>query len=119
MAIFEFDLQKTYAQAISVEDIGNCAIRCTNPSMEDYYIVTQTSLGKTYILKFGPLTPDVDELSEDFELTYKKVDYKETTIKLEITKLINDGRKKINQAELISLDDALNAIPTADQFIPL
>lgn len=117
-AIFDFDSQKTFAQSIELEDIGNCALRCTNPAFEDYYIITQTSMGKTYILKFGPLVADLTELNEDFNLSYKKIDYKETIITKEINLLLNDTKKKINQVMIIELSEALEQLPTSDAFIP-
>lgn len=118
-ALVNFDLQKTYAQTIEVEDIGNCAIRATSGAFEDYYIVIQTVMGKTSILAFGPILADVAVLQEDFNLSFKKIDYKEKNITNEINKFINDMRKGIKQADIISVEDALRAIPTYDAFIPI
>jgi len=117
-AIIGFDAQKTFTQEIEVEDLGNCALRCTNKDFEDYYICTQTIMGKTYILKFGPVVADINELTEDFDLSYKKIDYKEKVIEREINLLVNDAKKKINQVEIIKLEEALEMIPTSDRFIP-
>lgn len=118
-ALVNFDLQKTYAQTIEVEDIGNCAIRSTNAGFEDYYIVIQTVMGKTSILTFGPILADVSIIQEDFNLNFKKIDYKEKNINNEINKFINDTRKAIKQAEVISVEEALQAIPTYEAFIPV
>lgn len=118
-ALVNFDLQKTYAQTIEVEDIGNCAIRSTNAGFEDYYIVIQTVMGKTSILTFGPILADVSIIQEDFNLSFKKIDYKEKNINNEINKFINDTRKAIKQAEVISIEEALQAIPTYEAFIPV
>lgn len=116
-ALVNFDLQKTYAQTIEVEDIGNCAIRSTNADFEDYYIVIQTVMGKTSILTFGPILADVSIIQEDFNLSFKKIDYKEKNINNEINKFINDARKVIKQAEVVSVEEALQAIPTYEAFI--
>lgn len=118
-ALVNFDLQKTYAQTIEVEDIGNCAIRSTNAGFEDYYIVIQTVMGKTSILTFGPILADVSIIQEDFNLSFKKIDYKEKNINNEINKFINDTRKAIKQAEVISVEEALQEIPTYEAFIPV
>lgn len=118
-ALVNFDLQKTYAQTIEVEDIGNCAIRSTNAGFEDYYIVIQTVMGKTSILTFGPILADVSIIQEDFNLNFKKIDYKEKNINNEINKFINDTRKAIKQAEVISIEEALQTIPTYEAFIPV
>lgn len=118
-ALVNFDLQKTYVQTIEVEDIGNCAIRSTNAGFEDYYIVIQTVMGKTSILTFGPILADVSIIQEDFNLNFKKIDYKEKNINNEINKFINDTRKAIKQAEVISIEEALQTIPTYEAFIPV
>lgn len=117
-ALISFDLQKTYANSIEIKDLGEFALRCTSAEFEDYYIAAQTTMGKTFILKFGPILADVDELCDEFFLSYKKIDYKEGTIIKEINSLLNDAKKGINATEEITLQDALQAIPTADRFIP-
>jgi len=117
-AIFDFDPKKVFAQSIEVEDIGNCALRCTNPDFEDYYVAAQTVDGKTFILKFGPIIADLDSIDKEFNLSYKKIDYKEKIIEREINLLINDGKKGINQVEKIEVEEVLQMIPTSDKFIP-
>ena len=117
-ALFNFDLQKTYAQSVEVEDLGNCALRCSNQDFVEFYLTTQTVMGKTYVLKFGPILPDLAIPADDFALTYKKFDYKESLIEKEINQFINDGRRKINLIEIIPIEDALEAIPAAEAFIP-
>lgn len=118
-ALIDFDLQKTYAQSIEIEDLGNCALRGSNGAFEDYYIVAQTVMGKTSILAFGPILTDVETIQEDFNLSFKKIDYKEKNITNEINKFINDVRKGIKQVEAISIEDALRTIPTYEAFIPV
>lgn len=117
-AIFNFDSQKIFAQSIEVEDIGNCALKCLNRAFDEYYVITQTVMGKTYILKFGPIQSDLGMLQAGFNLSYKKINYKEEVIEKEITLLLVDSKKEINSVEQISIEDALNLIPTSDMFIP-
>lgn len=117
-AIFNFDSQKIFAQSIEVEDIGNCALKCLNKAFDEYYVITQTVMGKTYILKFGPIQSDLGMLQAGFNLSYKKINYKEEVIEKEITLLLVDSKKEINSVEQISIEDALNLIPTSDMFIP-
>lgn len=95
--IFEFDQQPVFMQNIDIEDIGNVALRCSNEKMRDYYIVVKTYLGKTAIISFGPLVSDIDALVDNMTLSFKKFDYKESTIEREIEKFINDGRSFINK----------------------
>ena len=115
--IFEFDQQPKFMQNIDIDDIGNVALRCSNRKCQEFYIVIKTYLGKTAFMKFGPLMPDLGILSFNMELSFKKFDYKESTIVKEINKYLNDGRNEIDQVQIISEYEALAAMPTADSFI--
>ena len=109
--IFEFSVQKTFNQSIDVVDMGNTALRCTNRYMDNYYIIVKTVMGKTHIIKFGPVCPDVDILQEDFFVNYKKLDYKEAPIYREIDKFINDFKKEIENIEEITEYEAWQDFP--------
>ena len=100
--IFEFSVQKTFNESIDIVDIGNTALRCTNKLLDNYYIILKTIMGKTSIIKFGPVCPDIEILQEDFSVAYKKIDYKEATICKEINKFINDFKKEIDKVEEIT-----------------
>ena len=87
--IFEYSAQRTFNEMIDIVDIGNTALKCTNVKLEEHYVILKTILGKTYIIKFGPVCPDIDLLVNEFSVSYKKIDYKESQIEKEIDKFIN------------------------------
>ena len=93
--IFEFSVQKTFNESIDVVDIGNTALRCMNNNQDVYYLITKTVLGKTSIIKIGPICPEIEVLLDDFSVVYKKIDYKENLICKEIDKFINDLKKRL------------------------
>lgn len=115
--IFEYDQQPVFMQQINVDDLGNVALRCSNDKGREYYIVVKTFLGKTALLKFGPILADLCALIDNMELTYKRFDFKENVIEREIDKYLNDGRCGINKVEVITEAEALSAMPTAESFI--
>jgi hypothetical protein len=114
--IFEYSVQKTFNEAIDVVDIGNTALRCTGRKLDNYYIILKTIMGKTSILSFGPVYPELDCLCNDFSVTYKKIDYKEAAISKEITKFINDFRKDITVVEEVTEYEAWNDFPAIQQY---
>lgn len=114
--IFEYSAQRTFNDSIDVVDIGNTALRCTNVKFDDYYIILKTVMGKTSIIKFGPVCPDIEVLINDFSVTYKKMDYKEASISKEIDKFINDFRKEINSIEEITEYEAWQQFPQVQQY---
>lgn len=109
--IFEFSVQRTFNESIDVVDIGNTALRCTNKHLDNFYIILKTVMGKTSILKFGPVCPDVEVLQNDFSVAYKKIDYKENVICREIDKFINDFKKEIDSVEEITEYEAWQDFP--------
>ena len=109
--VFEFSVQKTFTQAIDVVDMGNTALRCISKNADNFYIITKTVMGKTHVLKFGPVCPDIDALIEDFYVSYKKLDYKEMAIFKEIDKFINDYKKDIDCVEEITEFEAWQDFP--------
>ena len=100
--IFEYSVQKTFNESIDVVDIGNTALRCHGAKLDFYYIILKTVMGKTSILKFGPVMPDIDVLFNDFTVSYKKIDYKENAIEKEVDKFINDYKKGITLVEEVT-----------------
>jgi hypothetical protein len=109
--IFEYSVQKTFNDSIDVVDIGNTALRCTNNNFDNYYIILKTVMGKTSILKFGPVCPDIEILQDDFSVNYKKINYKENVICREIDKFINDFKKEINNIEEVTEYEAWQDFP--------
>jgi hypothetical protein len=114
--VFEFSIQKTFNQSIDVVDVGNTALRCANSHMDNYYIITRTVFGKTSVLKFGPVCPDIEALINDFSVSYKKVDYKENLLFKEIDKFLNDYKKEIETVEEITEFEAWEDFPQIRQY---
>ena len=114
--IFEFSVQKTFNESIDVVDIGNTTLQCTNKNLDNFYIIIKTVLGKTSILKFGPVCSDMEALLNDFSVSYKKIDYKEPIICKEIDKFINDFKKEINAVVEITDYEAWQDFPDIKQY---
>ena len=114
--VFEFSVQKTFEQSIDVVDVGNTVLKCTNKQMDNYYIITKTVYGKTSIIKFGPVCSDLDVLIDEFSVSYKKIDYKETLLSREISKFLNDFKKDIDAVEEITEFEAWQDFPQVQQY---
>lgn len=113
--IFEYSVQKTFNESIDVVDIGNTALRCIGRKLENYFIILKTKMGKTSILTFGPVYPEIDLLFDGFSVSYKKIDYRENLINKEITKFINDFKKDITLVEEITEYEAWQDFPAIQQ----
>ena len=113
--VFEYSVQKTFNEAIDVVDIGNTALKCVGSTLDEYYIILKTVMGKVSILKFGPVCPDLEVLLNDFSVSYKKIDYKESAIFKEVDKFINDFKKEVTSIEEITEYEAWLAFPSIQQ----
>lgn len=109
--ILDYDLEKQYRQSIDIVDIGNVCLRCTNDSLEDYYIIIKTVMGTTGILKIGPLMPDTIILLDGYTIEFKKIDFKEKTICKEINLFINDTKKGIKEIIEVHPEDVFPLLP--------
>ncbi len=116
--VFEYAVQKTFNEALDVVDAGNCALRCTGGKLGafHYYIIIKTIMGKTHIIKYGPVLPDIPMLVENFNVAYSKNDYKESFIFKEVDKYINDFRKEIISVEEITEYEAWQDFPPVQQY---
>lgn len=113
--IIDYSAQKTFAMSLDVVDAGNCCIKCTNIDGCEYYVITKTVYGKVSLITFGPVLPDFPALLEDFSVSYKKFDYKEQTIQKEISKYMNDPKKKIADAENWTEYEAWQCFPNVEE----
>lgn len=109
--VVEYKQEEVFTKSIDVVDVGNSAIRCTANNFSEYYILTKTSFGKTYIMRYGPIIPDQACFNDFFSLIYKKIDFKENKIKNEISSLLNDSKIEIVEAEEIPIEEAMLDFP--------
>lgn len=114
--IFEYSVQRTFNETIDVVDIGNTALRCYGKKLDLYYIILKTVMGKTSIIKFGPIMPDTEVLFNDFSVSYKKIDYKENLIEKEVDKFINDYKKEVTKVEEITEYEAWLDFPPIQKW---
>ncbi len=122
--IIDYNATKTFSDSLVIDDAGNCAIYCFGSFRDgkisfpgEYYLLTNTVMGKTTIIKWGPLMPDQTFLPNTFKLEVKVINYKEPAIEREITSFINDGFKGVEQATVISIEEAMEKIPGVENIV--
>lgn len=112
---FDFDKESIFTQQLEILDPGNCAIRCVS-GMYEYYLLVKTLFGRTYIMKYGPIMVDIGSIDEGFAFAYNVFEYKESKIQKEILKLLQDDKKNVTEAEVISIEEALKSFPDIKQL---
>ena len=111
----KFNRQSTYVDSLCVEDIGNCALEALDNLGQCHYIIVKTVQGQSYILSFGPVIPDLDELPKTFKVEYYYTQYNDKKLAKSLQTWAA-GQKSINfeQINQISMDEALSQLPNIE-----
>lgn len=122
--IFEYSGTRTFNKLIEIDDYGNCAVighgyyslgkGARFPG--DYYLIIRTVDGVTTVLKWGAVT-DFTELANGFSLEVKQFKYKDTSVKREVDMFLQDLTKAIEEAEEITMEKALEALPKDYNYV--
>lgn len=101
---FEY-LQRIIVDAqLDVDNIGECVILGRNDLGEEFYLIIRTDMGWTEQINFGPVTPEIDILPFNINLTYARFEFNQTKLMRAIDKFLNDPKKMITQADVIEMD---------------
>ena len=98
MKTFEYFFTRLATGELEVEDIGNCTIQACNDMGMIWYLMTQTTLGWTKIMEYGPATPDFDELPKSAFCTFERIEFDEKKLNKKINEFLNNPRRGITQA---------------------
>lgn len=116
---FEY-LQRIIVDAqLDVENIGECVILGRNDLGEEFYLIIRTDMGWTEQINFGPVTPEVDILPFNINLTYARFEFNQTKLMRAIDKFLNDPKKMITQADVVELESIQEPIQfSLDKIFP-
>ena len=108
----KFDyLQRVLVDAqLDVDDIGACVILGRNSLNEEYYLIITTTLGFTEKILYGPVAPEINILPFNVSLSYNRFEYSQGKIEKAIDMFLNDPKKGIIYAEVVTHQDILNKI---------
>lgn len=104
MAQFEYLARVVIDATLEVDDPGNCVILGRNDLGQEYYLVIKTVLGNTFVVSYGPITPDIEDLPQSVGYWYEHFEFDARKIHKLIDKFLNDSRKAITQAEVTDID---------------
>lgn len=101
---FEY-LQRVVVDAeLNVDDIGQCVILGRNDIGEESYLLIRTEMGWTEQIIVGPVCPDIEILPFNIAILYSRYEYNQGKIERAIDKFLNDSKKMISQAEVVTYD---------------
>lgn len=102
---FEYMRISTAMDSIEVEDLGNVCLRASNDNADEWLMSIKTSLGWSEVKQFGPLKIDSEGFGFYFNFSFQKFEYSEKRLYKLIDDFINNPKKSITIAEIISEED--------------
>lgn len=117
---FEY-LQRVVVDAeLNVDDIGQCVILGRNDIGEESYLIIRTEMGWTEQISIGPVCPDIEILPFNVAILYSRFEYNQGKIERAIDKFLNDPKKMISQAEVVTFDTIYpNIWKTVNKIFPI
>lgn len=106
--LYDYHGTRTFTDTLQVNDPGNCAIKCEGTFKDgivtlygEYYMAVKTIMGRSYLIKFGPIVPDLAVMQNGYSCQFKTIKYNEAAIDREIKSFLNDSKYNISKAEEI------------------
>lgn len=110
---FYYNKQISYDGTLEIQDVGNTALEIIDDKGFYYYYGTKTSMGKTLIIFFGPIIPDIKMLPKEYVCNLRKLDYKENILIKDINKYL----LLASDAKVVDLDTILNNYRDLKEYI--
>ena len=95
-------LIKTVGAQLTIDDIGDCSILARDDLGQEYYFITNTKMGWTEIIEYGPALPDFEALPKSVKYLYDRIEYSEFKIEKRIDKFLTSH--PITYAEAVELE---------------
>lgn len=114
---FEFNNQFTPQSLIDIDNIGAFALEAVNEDGIYYYYIVQTIIGQSIIASCGPIIPDIDILPSGFCVTIYKMPYNEIRLTKAINLFLNDKYKKITDARIIDIEEAIDQFRDVKSYL--
>lgn len=114
---FQFNKQEVAQNIIDIEDLGNVAIEGTNSFGDNYYLIIKTIMGRTRILKYGPINLDISEPPEVVICEYSRMIYNFKKLSKIITLFLNNYQYGLINSKVIDINEALDNCRDMRDFI--
>lgn len=99
-------LQRVVVDAqLEIENIGDCALRGRSDLGEEQYLIIRTEQGETEVIDYGPVDPTIDLLPMGVTLHYNRFEYNQNKIYRIIDKFLNDPKRVITQADVVTINE--------------
>ena len=95
---FEYFKELRANDSLTIDNVGDCCIKCFNDDGVVYYLMTKTEAGFTKVYQYGPLYASDFTIGKFYNSSVQTIEYAEKTVSKLIDNFLNDKYKKITQA---------------------
>ncbi len=117
MRTYEYLYEVKATGFLEIENIGECALIANNDFLQEQVLIITTALGKTKILRYGPVFIDNAQPPISVSYTFDEIDYNEYKIDKAIEKFINDAKFRATQVKVVDIEEALDIITDLKEFL--
>lgn len=110
MRQFDYSYIHTALSTLEVEDTAQCCIELIDVLDYHYYMIIQTVLGKTKILEYGPIIPDIEKFPPKSVAKFCEIDCNKHKIDGMIEKFLGSHSPKAEGVSLIPIQEARKII---------
>lgn len=103
---FEYIQKVTVEGELEVDNIGDCVISAVDVLTYSYYLIIKTVLGFTEIIEYGPILEGIEQLPSSYSVRYDRIEYNQGKIERVIDRFLNNPKRGIVQAQVITLEEA-------------
>lgn len=112
---FEYQGTVTFEKTVTVESLGNLALKTQYSDGSEFYLVVLSDMGMARIYQLGPIYAGLDNNvdGEEFEFSMKKIKFNQHKIEHEIEMFLGKRRDKarIEDAEEVQLLEVFDILP--------
>ena len=114
---FKYAATNSYTAEIEIEAIGNVCIEAITSMGAMYYIMIHTHAGMTQVFEYGPTLVDLEYLPHNFTMNYERFEYSEPLVSRKIRSFLNNPKKNIFQAKIVSMEEVMQNCPNIIKFV--
>lgn len=116
-AVFEFNMQLMPQNVVEIEELGDFGLEAYNDEGFYWYLAVRCIQGIAVMVTCGPLIPDIMMLPTGFTMNLQKIPFREDKVSKSIDFFLNDKKKSITQAKMISFEEAVQNFKELKEYL--
>lgn len=117
----EYDIKKQAGGLLELDSVSTVCIEAFTSDGKECYLIVRTMFGRSYILEYGPIIPDLNIMNEIKECsltcTIYQTQYEQNKLLKIIYNFLNKPTYKIISAQVVDEEVINRIIPLKDVYM--